>query len=344
MKNQPNEMVTLEWLLPLLNQQLSQVADGWQVGSSSPDYEHMAPHYHQVSGALIMINLPLLASLSTKLSLLAGVGSSEKLSTNISTDISADHCRTAEFSHQLLQHELAQYVRTGTYQTALVSKVTDELTQTLSQLGLSTEHVEDSTSTAIDNAVYDIDKPLPNSMAIPALASQQYQQLLTVWRQQVQQLLAANTNQPPIFTVLERVSQYLWQAARVNVQQRLWYLAERWLHQLAPNETPLPEYYAALLAQLDRVIEACAHHAQVEEEQSHTGMDATDAHIGTDGYPAVLSPDVIKNLMIDIYTELNGLVQSDEHTQSKLGRLSQSTDNNDSADSPDTELRFYRAY
>lgn len=48
--------------------------------------------------------------------------------------------------------------------------------------------------------------------------------------------------------------------------------------------------------------------------------------------------------MTDIYTELNALVQSNEHTQSSLGRLSQSTDKDDSADSPDTALRFYRAY
>ena len=334
MKNQPNEMVTLEWLLPLLNQQLSQVADGWQVGSSSPDYERMAPYYHQVSGALIMINLPLLASLATKLSLLAGVGNSEKLSTNISADISADHCRTAQFSHQLLQHELAQYVRTGTYYVALVKKAVDELTQTLSQLGIVTESVKDSTSIAIDNTVYNINKALPNSITTGALTSQQYQQLLMVWRQQVQQLLVVNANQPPVLTVLEKVSQYLWQTSSINVQQRLWYLAERWLNELALNETPLPEYYAPLLAQLDRVIEACAHHTQVEDGQSLAGNDVTD------GYSAALSKDVIKKLMTDIYTELNALVQSNEHTQSSLGRLSQSTDKDDSADSPDTALRF----
>ncbi|WP_201556467.1 Hpt domain-containing protein [Psychrobacter sp. 72-O-c] len=335
MKNQPNEMVTLERLLPLLNQQLSQVADGWQVGSSSPDYEHMAPHYHQVSGALIMINLPLLASLATKLSLLAGVGNSEKLSTNISTDISADHCRTAQFSHQLLQHELAQYVRTGTYYVALVKKAVDELTQTLSQLGIVTESTKDSTSIARDNTVYDINKALPNSITIGALTSQQYQQLLIVWRQQVQQLLVANANQPPVLTVLEKVSQYLWQTSSINVQQRLWYLAERWLNELASNEKPLPKHYAPLLAQLDQVIEACAHHTQVEDGQSPTETNAD-----TDGYLAALSPDIIKNLVTDIYVELNALAQSNEHTQSRSDRLSQSTDNDDSNDSADTVLRF----
>lgn len=68
MKNQPNDMVTFEWLLPLFNQQLSQVADGWQLGEKSADYEQMSQSYHQVSGALTMLNLPALASLATKLS------------------------------------------------------------------------------------------------------------------------------------------------------------------------------------------------------------------------------------------------------------------------------------
>lgn len=74
MKNQPNDMVTFEWLLPLFNQQLSQVADGWQLGEKSADYEEIAKSYHQIGGALTMINLPALASLANKLSLLTAAG------------------------------------------------------------------------------------------------------------------------------------------------------------------------------------------------------------------------------------------------------------------------------
>ena len=71
MKNQPNDMVTLEWLLPLFNQQLTQVADGWQLETARTNDEQMAQYYHEIAGALIMINLPALASLANKLSLLA---------------------------------------------------------------------------------------------------------------------------------------------------------------------------------------------------------------------------------------------------------------------------------
>ena len=41
MKNQPNEMVTLEWLLPLFNEQLSQLSDGWQKNADPVDFEAM---------------------------------------------------------------------------------------------------------------------------------------------------------------------------------------------------------------------------------------------------------------------------------------------------------------
>lgn len=95
MKNQPNDIVTLEWLLPLFNQQLSQISDGWQLDADSTDYEQMVQHYHQVGGALTMIRLNLLADLANKLSLLADVSSRDR--------ISANDRRIGQFSHRLLQ-------------------------------------------------------------------------------------------------------------------------------------------------------------------------------------------------------------------------------------------------
>ena len=89
MKNQPNDIVTLEWLLPLFNQQLSQISDGWQLDADSTDYEQMVQHYHQVGGALTMIRLNLLADLANKLSLLADVSSRDSISANV--------CQQAQF-------------------------------------------------------------------------------------------------------------------------------------------------------------------------------------------------------------------------------------------------------
>ena len=305
MKNQPNDMVALEWLLPLFNQQLSQVSDGWQLGADSTNYEQMVQHYHQVGGALTMINLPLLANLATKLSLLAGAGSQE--------DFTTDDRRIGRFSHRLLQRELTQYMRTGSHHTALINRAADDLTQSLSRRGIATaslsqpsritkntphEHSVDSGFSA-ENVIDDIELIVPSPAADAHLDTQQYQQLLLVWRQQVQTLLAANTNQPSALALLQKVSEYLWQSTKEGDVQRLWYLTELWLHDLAHNKTPLPEHYAPLLAQLEQVIESGGHQTK-------------------------LASSVIKDLIASIYIELSGLAQSSEHTQSILNNLPQS--------------------
>ncbi|MGE6361151.1 Hpt domain-containing protein [Psychrobacter glacincola] len=304
MKNQPNDIVTLEWLLPLFNQQLSQISDGWQLDADSADYEQMVQHYHQVGGALTMIRLNLLADLANKLSLLADVSSRER--------ISANDRRIGQFSHRLLQRELNQYAGMGNHNTVLIDNAAEELTQALSKLGVApdisvslanTQH-KNLNSHAIDDHIIDginsIEVMMPANRTATHLADYHYQQLLLVWRQQVQALLSANTNQPSLLTTLERVSQYLWQTTQHDNLQRLWYLTELWLNDLAHNDTPLPEHYASLLSQLDQVIESRTQQAE-------------------------LSSSVIRSLIIRVYIELNSLAQSSKRTQSLLNDLSQTS-------------------
>lgn len=306
MKNQPNNMVTLAWLSPLLNQQLSQLSDGWQLDADNADFEKMSHHYHQISGVLIMANIPLLASIAAKLSLLAGARSHN--------DFSTDCCQVGQSSHKLLQRELTQYVQMDSYHLASINKSADKLSQVLSQMGISTDHLVNSSLIVIDahqdnivdeHVFDDIKMMVPKSKATADLTHQQYQQLLLVWRQHVQKLLTANANEPFILTVLEKVSQYLWHTARDRNQQCLWCLTELWLHDLAYNKTPLPKNYATLLSQLDHFI----------EEPSSADTDQTE-----------LSASIIKRLTTDIYTELSDLTQSSESTQSILSTLVQSTD------------------
>ena len=331
MKNQPNDMVTFEWLLPLFNQQLSQVADGWQLGEKSADYEQMSHNYHQVSGALTMLNLPALASLATKLSLLAGIGNVVDLENTLADDIAinsgtasetesetapevafgADKSRIGQIAHRLLMRELGHYARTGSYHAALLNKTSAELTQVLAHYGVVTDHLADASlafeaehSASMMDIEY-LDITVPDVTTAANLDREQYQQLLLVWRQQVQALLAANANTPSILTVLEKVSQYLWQTAADTDLQRLWYLTETWLHDLADNETPKPKHYAALLSQLDALIESCAQQNEI-------------------------STNIINNLITSIYIELSNLVNHSENAQSILHNVSQ----------PDVESRF----
>ena len=293
MKNQPNDMVTLEWLLPLFDQQLSQIADGWQLGEKNADYERMAQSYHQIGGALTMINLPILANLATKLSLLAGAEID---------NFGADASRIGQVGHRLLTRELVYYARTSNFHSALINKTSAELTQVLARYDIATDHLvdaalnskEDSLASIATNDIVDI--AVPASKAVVSLDQAQSQQLLLVWRQQAQALLAANTNDASILATLEKVAQYLWQTAADADLQRLWYLTEAWLHDLAHNETPRPKYYAALLSQLDALIESNTHQK-------------------------ALSAKVINELIANIYIEINSLAKQGDITQAMLQRV-----------------------
>lgn len=290
MKNQPNDMVTLEWLLPLFDQQLSQIADGWQLGETSADYEQMAQSYHQIGGALVMINLPILANLATKLSLLAR--------TEIDS-LDSDASRIGHIAHRLLTGELVYYARTSNFHSALINKTSAELTQVLARYDIATDHLidasldskEDSLASIATNDI--VDMAVPASTAVVSLDQAQSQQLLLVWRQQAQALLAADTNDASILATLEKVAQYLWQTAKDDDLQRLWYLTEAWLHDLAHNETPRPQYYAALLSQLDALIESSTHQK-------------------------ALSAKVINELIANIYIEISSLVKQSDSTQAML--------------------------
>jgi len=300
MKNQPNNIVTLEWLLPLFNQQLSRVSDGWQLGAASTDYDQMIESYRQVGGALTMICLPLLANLANKLSLLAEASHHN--------DFSTYHRRIGQFSHGLLQRELNQYAHTSNHHTALIHKAADELTQALSKLDIATDSLASLTDNQYQHSYSDVDNNIIDNIEVTVPASRMtmhlgdhhYQQLLLAWRQQVQSLLVINTNQSSLLTVLKRVSQYLWQTTQNDDLQRLWYLTELWLNDLTHNDTPLPEEYAPLLSQLEQMIEPCANQSE-------------------------LSSSVIRSLILKVYIELSGLDQRSETTQSLLSGLSQNT-------------------
>jgi len=133
MKNQPNDIVTFQWLLPLFNQQLTQISDGWQLGESSIDHEQLISSYHQVSGALIILKLPLLANVASKLSQLVELQSCD--------DFSIKERRIGQFSHRLLQREINQYARTGIYPIELLTRAVAELTQALSQRDINNHFI-----------------------------------------------------------------------------------------------------------------------------------------------------------------------------------------------------------
>ena len=350
MKNQPNEMVTLEWLLPLFNEQLSQLSDGWQknadpvdfeaidfeaIDSEAIGFEAMVREYHQLSSTLVMVNLPRLADLAAKLSVLADAGDHAALSD--------EQCRKAQFAHQLLQYELTQYVQTGSYRGSLLVKTSEILTQIVANTTPSeqvnhlqiveTGFTDSSNHTSHDAATfhYDVTVIVPKTTAVITLQAPQYRQLLTVWRRQVQKLLAENSNQLPILTLLEKVSHYLWSSTSNTLQQRLWYVTELWLNSLAQNDEPLPLEYAALLARLEQIIDAYSLQA---EQDSHLGVAQALSQPDVDKNSqdvinvshSILAPHLIESLIADIYIQLSSLPHISAHAQTVLSHLPQSAD------------------
>lgn len=325
MKNQPNEMVTLEWLLPLFDQQLSQVHDGWQADKNLPD--HMGSYYHNISGALTMVNLPQLAMIASKLSLLAILDSSKTLDTK--------QRRIGQFAHKLLHRELTQYAHTGTYRCALIDKTINKLSQKLSQTHATLKDATFKSATSKDStaasnltssvshharAMEAVDIAIPDTArfdsSIPSLQAQHYKQLLLVWRQKVQELLAENSNQPTILASLEKVSRYVrqttsaCQASPTSAQLRLWYLAELWLNNLAHNTVPLPKSYASLLAQLDYVLDS--RYRQATDLEHHSAIEADDC----------IAHNVAEDLIADLYVQISSLAVIDQQTQSVLSQSS----------------------
>nr|WP_317199178.1 Hpt domain-containing protein [uncultured Psychrobacter sp.] len=314
MKNKPKDMVTLEWLLPSLNQQLTQVAEDWQLGSDNTNPQQTVDHYQEIIDALTIADLPVLVELADKLRLLIQVSAH--------TSLADKDRRTGMLSHQLLQHELMEYVETGSYHTELLSDTVTELTrilatnQTTQDISVASMQGLDSTTndrvaisdvvidnTATDNIdVMDATNVMDTTNVmdvtdidgIDALSKDQYQQLLFAWRQQVQQLLTINENHRPILKILKKVSHYLKQTATNAEQERLWHLTTLWLSALAHNHIPLPEHYASLLASLEQVIESIP------------------AHNNDDTYQD--TQDTLKTLTNTIYIELLALNDIDEQT------------------------------
>ena len=308
MKNQPNEMVRLEWLLPLFDQQLSIMSDGWQL-DAHPDFELMAQYYHETSGALTMVDLPHLATLAAKLAQFAKTFSRETLD--------AEHSRLAQFAHQLLQYELTQYVQTGAYRIVLLDKVIQQLSRALVQKNVAVDDsvapdsVAPSVDTLIDTEVsHSIEVVTPSHSALEVLQPEQYQLLLLAWRQQVQQLLAANSNLETVLVSLEKSSYYLWQTSTDVQQQRLWYLTALWLSNLANNALPLPSGYAQLLSRLDQVIENRHQQTSHTDEQSDKSIQKND----------------IEGLLAEIYIQLSILENIDEPARDILSHLSSAHD------------------
>ena len=304
MKNQSNDMVTIEWLLPLFDEQLTRFADSWQEDINDVNFAELQEHYRQLSGALIMANLPSLGALANQLSALASAGKDQALS--------RQEQLMGQFSHQLLYYELLQGARTGSYRGALLTKTIEALIDNIAKVLIEKPILTDASHQAHYDA-FDSKKSVhitvPNTTSILSLQASQYHQLLTVWRQRCHELLVANCNQPSVLIGLATVTHYLWQVIEPSLQQQLWYGAEQWLQNLAQNDTPLPADYASLLAKLEQIIQT--YHTQAMQSVDEEAVKLNNC----------LAPDAINSVIEDIYIQLSSLATIDADTQALLSHI-----------------------
>ena len=150
------------------------------------------------------------------------------------------------------------------------------------------------------------------------LKPKQYQQLLTGWRQRVQQLLNTNSNDPASLTALAKACHYLWQGVDLSQesaskQQRLWYLAELWLQNLAHNQEPLPQDYVPLLSGLDQLLETSYQQTATQQEIDAKTVRELDQRSFV---------HLLDKLLVTVYINMSTLATLDDASRALIEKLS----------------------
>ena len=317
MNTQSHNIVMLEWLLPLLNQQLSQLSNNGQCHSDL-NANATVESYEQVAKVLLIVDLPRLSLLASKLSQLIKASKASNKQQQRSKRLE----RLGKFAHALLKNELIFFIQTGSYRRLLIDSTIAQLTHLLTpkQSILQSEKSIISQIARVDSERYqrsgfdsatvsftqDIDLIIPKYKANPALKNIKYQQLVKTWQQQTQKLLAdslAASERAPIMQALIKVCRCLWQVESTVVidNQRLWFLTELWLSQVM-SEPQLFKPLNPLLLRLEQVLQRAVESSPLSDEE-----------------------EFVERLATDIYLQLI-LITTDDSIQAKLDKLARHAD------------------
>ncbi len=314
MNTQSHNIVMLEWLLPLLNQQLSQLSNNGQCHSDL-NANATVESYKQVAKVLLIVDLPRLSLLASKLSQLIKASKASNEQQQRSE-------RLGKFAHELLKNELIFFVQTGSYRRLLIDSTIAQLTQLLTpkeSILLSEESIisqiarvdsERYQRSGFDSATVSftqyIDLIIPKYKTNPALKNIKYQQLVKTWQQQTQKLLTdslAASERAPIMQALIKVCRCLWQVESTVVidNQRLWFLTELWLRQVM-SEPQLFKPLNPLLLRLEQVLQRAVESSPLSDQK-----------------------EFVERLATDIYLQLI-LITTDDNIQAKLDKLARHAD------------------
>jgi len=181
---------------------------------------------------------------------------------------------------------------------------------------------------------------LPKYSPTEPLKPKHYQQLLTGWRQQVQQLLNTNTNEPAALAALAKACHYLWQGVDLSQehhskQQRLWYLTELWLHNLTNNQVPLPQDYVPLLSGLDQLLETSYQQTAAQQENAKKKGTSAVESLDNRSFDALLD-----KLLVTVYINISSLATLDDSSRALIDKLSAQMTMMHNAKSDDADISF----
>ncbi|WP_227429092.1 Hpt domain-containing protein [Psychrobacter sp. I-STPA6b] len=315
MINSSNTLVTTEWLMPHIQEQMESLHQRWKDADASTDFSSLSSDYLHLMGTFKVANLSVFSQFTASIAALAAAMD------NHSLDISYSY--TALSASELMLHEIDNYVRTGTYRYRLLHHRYDYLRQLLNshpvELAVpdesldgeellphklpafdesSVKAVPEEVEAGSKNMSYYVD--LPEFDNTKALTASQRQSLSVAWRYATQQLLIKNQNDPVILEQLRQVAQFfLDDAVTQNLEtvSKLWYLTTIWIDGLSLNSAPLPANYAYLLADIDQVI-------LMPWEQSELSTMA-----------------LVDDLLLEVYIQLKGLVNTSESIDKNLDHI-----------------------
>lgn len=308
----PSNFVTIEWLIPTFNEQLSYLQTSWDklaenaTADAWPDFANMTARYHELSGALQMAELPAFVPLTQTLELL-----SQQLISDRDIRNAAQH--SGAFANALLQGELNHYAVTGDIRQQFLVQCTQKLMRAL-PASVSPAYSHLNPQFAADT-LFATPWPIPEPSSQPLMANQ-YALLLKAWRQSVRQLLLVNSNDAQYLAPLQKISHYLWVASSSQVLRALWYLSKIWLENLGHNEHPKPAQYASLLASLDQVLQA------LSQLSTEVDSDLIDNQMLNE----VLQGTTVEGVVADICINLSALARNDAAANLVLNALNTDTE------------------
>ncbi|WP_066800841.1 Hpt domain-containing protein [Moraxella oblonga] len=239
MNHEPNELVTLEWLIAPLNEQLN-VLHG-QTDDLLAKMSYIATEYQSISGVLTMANLPKFADLAKLIHSLALYVDSAK-DTELLTEVL--------FASKLLQHEINHYAITDLERHEVLDW---RICQLVDILKTTNPDITRGLTTEID--AIDLTKKFSHHISLP-FSDTPYSDMVVLpeleneWHLLVARIQEHDDDQTnsEVFTQLFDITQTL-ASQGVGDWQKLWLMVGLWIHNLAFND-PLPTTTLELLEKI----------------------------------------------------------------------------------------------